>query len=113
MSERLGVFELSLNGDDPLKLRCTPHALRFIEKKHGGLRLVIQKITFVEFQTMLDLIDAGLAGGMAYDKKVLEEEVFKHGLYNLIVPLTDYINLLGNGGQPPQDEKEAPKEGEA
>lgn len=109
---RQGEFALNLN-ENVIPLRCTPAALRFAENKHGGIRNLLQKIYMVEYQTMLDIIEAGLIGAPHYDKELLAEEVFKHGTMNLIVPLTDYINLLGNGGKLPEVDKGATKTGEA
>lgn len=109
---RQGIFELQLN-ENVYSLRCTPAALRFVENKHGGIRNVLQKLYLVEFQTMVDLVTAGLLGGPEFNKSILEEEIFKHGILELSVTLIDYVNLLGSGGkQPVKDDNEASNEGE-
>ncbi len=107
-----GEFKLTL-GENNLTLRCTPAALRAIETDHGGLRNVFSKLYQVEFKTIKDIIKAGLIGGLKYDESVLEQEIFDHGLIDLLEPLTEFLNLLGNGGRPPEKKKDEPTEGEA
>lgn len=105
-----GEFELAL-GENALKLRCTPAALRAIETNHGGIRAVIQKVFNVEFSTIQSIVEAGLIGGPAYDKATLEQEIFDAGIVDLSIPIVEYITLLGAGGKPSVEEE--PAKGEA
>jgi hypothetical protein len=93
-----GEFKLTL-GEDELLLRCTPHALRTVLTKHGGIRAVMQKLYLVEFDIMFDLIASGL-GETKFDKNNLEENIFLAGIINLVEQLTEFVDLLGNGGKP-------------
>ena len=113
---RQGEFELQLSEENKLSLRCSPHVLRLIEKKYGGIVTLLNRLSMLEFTVMVDIIEAAVkteSNSAAFNRQVLEQEVWEHGLYDLIVPLVDYINLLANGGKPPKDSKEKSEEGEA
>lgn len=108
---RDGQFELKLGRDNDLVLRCTPHALRNIEKKHGGIRAVLEKLYLVEWSVIVDVVRAGLIGDpneKALNQETLEDEIFKAGIMSLIDPLTEYVMMLGNGGK----REEKPKPGQ-
>lgn len=90
--------------EDIVVLKATPHALRTILSKHGGMRNAIQKVYMMEVDIMEDIIEAGLAP-IEIQKDTLRENVFKSGIINLIDPLTEYLMLLANGGKQPEEPK--------
>lgn len=110
MKEGTQVLRLE---EDVITLKATPHALRVILTKHGGMRNAIQKVYMMEADIMEDIIEAGVAP-TPVDRKTLSENVFKSGIINLIEPLTEYLVLLANGGKKPEvdNKKDNEKEGE-
>jgi len=104
---KLGEVEI-LTEDDALVLKPTPHALRTILIKCGGAQEAFRKIYLIDYQTIFDVLEAGITA--SYDKKpnpkTLEENIFKHGIINFVEPLTRYVNLLINGGKEPEENEE-------
>ena len=99
--------------EDVITLKATPHALRVVLTKHGGMRRAIEKVFMMEADIMEDIIEAGLAP-QKINRQILSENVFKAGIINLIAPLTEYLMLLANGGKKPEEKKEGGEpEGEA
>lgn len=100
---KLGEFTFQL-AEDTIVLKATPHALRTVLVKHGGMRSAIQKVYMMEADIMEDIIEAGLAP-TPINRDVLAENVFNAGIINLIEPLTNFLMLLANGGKPPEEKK--------
>jgi len=97
--------ELSLKLDEEtITLKATPHALRVVLTKHGGMRKAIEKVFMMESDIMEDIIEAGLAPEKI-NRQILSENVFKTGIINLVGPLTEYLMLLANGGKKPEENK--------
>lgn len=107
---KLGEVEIEME-DEVLVLKPTPHALRTILTKCGGAQEAFRKIYLMDYQTIFDVLEAATAA--SYEKKVnakvLEENIFKHGIINLVAPLTKYVNLLINGGKEPVEEDDNSK----
>lgn len=102
-----GEYPLKLDQDEVV-LRASPHVLRTILTKHQGIRQVLQKIYMIEEEAIYDVIVAGLADtpGMSKDwKSTVRDNIFKHGILDLVEPIIGFVNFLGNGGR-----HEAPKE---
>jgi len=100
-----GEFTIKL-AEDNLLLRATPHALRTILTKYGGVKNVLQKIYLIEEEVMFDIIVAALSGPdpdgipkLRNWKEVIRENIFSHGIINLVDPMTEYVMLLANGGR--------------
>jgi len=101
MKEGTTSFQLD---EDFITLKATPHALRVVLTKHGGMRRAIEKVYMMEADIMEDIIEAGLAPEKI-DRTILAENVFKSGIINLIEPLSEYLMLLANGGKKPEPKK--------
>lgn len=92
--------------EDTIVLKPTPHALRTVLTECGGAREIFRKIYMLEYDVIFKVMEAGVTASYskAPDKKNLEENIYKHGIVNLVEPLTDYVNLLINGGKLPEKE---------
>lgn len=106
-----GEFRLKL-GDDELILRATPHVLRTILTKHDGLRNAFNNVYMMKANVMEDIIIAGLTneeGKIVVDggdtatttKRDISNAIFEHGYLDLVGPVTEFLNFLGNGGRHP------------
>jgi hypothetical protein len=96
-----GDVQIRLNGEEKT-LRPTLSAAIVISRMSGGILGAMQRVSQLDFDTMvvvtragLDLTDLGAKG--------LEEKVFASGLGyadGLAKPLTLYLENLANGGRP-------------
>ena len=101
-----GEFPLVL-GEDNLVLRASPHVLRTILTKHQGIRQVLQKIYMIEEEAIYDVMVAALSDPMDASrnpkqngwKAILRENIFNHGLLDLVEPVTGFVTFLANGGK--------------
>lgn len=89
-------------------LRPTISAGRRICNQFGSYMEALRKIELLDQNAFFAVIAAGL------NKKVaeIEDDVFAHGLPDLVTPVTDYITLLANGGKPIKSDGEGNKKGE-
>ena len=93
--------------EDELVLRASPHVLRTILTKHSGIRQVLQKIYMIEEEAIFDVLSAALSdpADTARNpkargwKEILRENIFKHGILNLVEPTTGFVTFLANGGK--------------
>ncbi len=98
-----GEYAIQL-AEDEIILRATPNVLRMILNKHGGIRQALQKVYMIEEEIMFDIMVAGISDGPKSPlapswKTTLRENIFKHGVINLVEPLTGFLTFLGNGGK--------------
>lgn len=107
-----GEFPIKI-ADDELVLRATPHVLRTILSKYGGIRQVLQKIYMIEEEAIYDVIVAALSGpdpnGVQRAKNwksVVRDNIFEHGILDLVDPLTTFVTFLANGGRHKVEEVE-------
>jgi hypothetical protein len=90
------------------QLRCTLRALKEINTRFGNFSDAYRKITQFDFDAFTIIVAAGL-GSTVRD---VEADVFRTGMIELVKPCTDYLNLLSNGGRPPEAKAEEPTSGE-
>jgi hypothetical protein len=100
-----GAVEITLD-DEKRWLEPSIGAIRLISKQYGGLQQAVRHVTALELDAYIYIVRHGL-GLKDSDAKGLDEKVFRSGIVNLQVPLTEYLAVLINGGRPVRDETEA------
>lgn len=90
----MSKVEITLNGKAET-LRCTLRAAKRVNSG-GGFTEVLRKLSIFDQDTYFGVVAAGL------DKKVtdVEDAVFATGLMNLSEPLSNFVTMLANGGNP-------------
>ena len=90
-------------------LKPSLHAMRTLSRKYGGLEPLIKKIGLLDFDTIVDVMMAGMQ--ITPDPKrhrELEELVFSSGLSDQSGALPSlcvrYVIILMHGGKPPAEE---------
>lgn len=104
-----GDVEIIL-GDEVVTLRCTLGAAKKVNAAFGDYITAFRRLATFDLSAYISVVAAGL------DKtpKEIEDAVFKNGMTDLNTPLSQYVDLLANGGKPPKkvDDKDAPPVGE-
>lgn len=96
-----------VNGEDkPWTLRLVPSltAATNLNRKFGGMQALIQRVGAYDLDAYAAIIQAG-AGVTDKYKGDLLEAVYRKGILNLIVPLTQFCTTLANGGRPIGEDK--------
>ena len=77
-------------------LRPTLRAAKTVNSVFGSFMVALQKLGELDQNAFFVVIAAGLG------KKVheVEDDVFAHGLPDLVSPCSDFVTLLANGGKP-------------
>lgn len=99
-----GNVWIELDGKEH-ELVPTLQACMAISKIAGGLNAAVQRCLQLDFDTICAIIIAGLSLNPNQAKKV-PEAVFKTGLIPLSGPCIDFINIIGNGGRPIEDDED-------
>lgn len=96
-----GEVSISLNGEIVV-LKPSINAWRSISRQYGGMIPASQKLQSFDIDAMVFVIQTGaqLSGDAARN---LDRRVYENGIAELLRPLIEYLNLLGNGGRPPSD----------
>lgn len=101
-----GVHEIQLVGET-IELSCTPNAAFKLSRSDGGIAGMFNKLRQMDIEAYLMVIRAG-ANLSDKDSADLVAKVFRTGMMQLLVPLTDYLTLLCSGGVKPEEvEKKA------
>jgi hypothetical protein len=96
-----GEVEIELNGKN-LVLRPTLQACKTISRQRGGFAKVRDLLVSEDFDTIVSVIAVGT--NQVRDTTELESAVFKNGIdTKLLLPLIEYVAILGNGGRPLAD----------
>lgn len=93
--------------DKEMELVPTLQACMTISRIGGGLNAAVQRCLALDFDTICQVITAGLSLNPT-QAKMVPEAVFKSGTINLHADCIDFINVVANGGRPiPEDDGEA------
>lgn len=108
-SKGAGDLEIELDGA-PYTLRPTLEACDRIAKIGGGLSAAVARCSNLDFDSICEVIGAGLGASSASQKKQIKELVYKAGIFSVAPSAIDFIHIVANGGRPPiLDEEEDDK----
>lgn len=94
-----GEVQITLNGES-LVLRPTLAAFQNLSRMHDGLAGVRDGLAKQNLDTVCNVLRHGL-GLDDKGAKHLPAKVYKNGVSaDLIIPLINFIGILGNGGKP-------------
>lgn len=102
----LSEVKMILDGES-IVLRPTLRAAKEVNAFFGAFSKVYERLATFD----LDAFIAMTAIGTGKKPKDVEDAVFRTGLPDLLLPLTQFCTLLANGGRLPAETK--PAEGEA
>ena len=83
--------------DGEVTLKPTLDACLGISRLHNSPILTANKITDMDFDTVLQVLAFGL--GVQPDKK-LQERLYKTGLLTIRTELIQFVHVVNNGGRP-------------
>lgn len=89
--------------DKEYLLRPTLDAIVKINTQFGGLRKARDAVVNEDIAAVVFIIQAG-ANLPPNSIKALTEAVFDAGINDLLLPLMQFVMILGNGGRPLSDE---------
>lgn len=98
-----GDVPFQLDGKDMVLAPSVQACLR-ISRIGGGLNAAVQRCLALDMDTICEIITAGLNLNPT-QAKMVPEAVYRTGLFNLSAPCIDFINIVGNGGQPLPEEE--------
>lgn len=104
MPTNTGDVDISLNGDKST-LRCTLRAAKEINASFGDYVTAQRRLATYDLAAYVAIVAAGLGK----TSKEVEAAVYNNGMVELTKPLSDYVNLLANGGRPLKTDDEAAK----
>ena len=96
-----GEVEFSLHGERVI-LKPTLGATRTINRTYGSFGEAFRRVSLLDFETIANVI----AVGSGMKPKTAEEEVYAHGLADLVKPVSEYLSVLSNGGRSPDDDEQ-------
>lgn len=97
-----GDVDLEFDGK-PLKLRPTLEACIRLNNLHKSLRLTQQRVEAFDFDTICEVIAAGVPANPTQMKNLVVPGVYRTGMINLIAPCIEFIGVVMNGGKPLPD----------
>ena len=96
--------------ENKVVLKPSLHAVRTLSRRYGGLQLVVDKIAKLDFDVIVDVLEAGLQvpNGNPKTRAELEASVYASGLSDqtggLPTAAVKFVMILVNGGRvPPED----------
>ncbi len=94
-----GEVQITLDDED-LVLKPTLRAMTQISRTYGGLAKARTELVAENVDAVAYIIRVG-SGMNDRDAKDLAERVWRNGITGeLLVPLINFVNILGNGGKP-------------
>lgn len=95
-------------GDVPLVLSGKEHVLSpsldaclRLSRAPGGVLGLIDRCSRLDFDTICDVISAGLNVNPTQRKRLVEPAVYETGMINLFGPAIKFLRVIANGGQLP------------
>lgn len=94
-------------------LKPSLHAIRMLSRKYGGLEPLINKLSALDFDVVVDVLSAGMQvpGHNPKAMQELEESAFRTGLSDQTGGLpracVRFVVILMHGGKPPPQEAQA------
>lgn len=106
-SARLGQGSVTLKlGNEELELKPSIHAIKQVCSRHGGVLEAINKVSRLDFNTMIDIIFLGIPRSYNTPKERarLEEKIYMAGLSDdtgsIAEAVMNYLKMLIRGGRP-------------
>ncbi len=103
------------NNEQHVVLKPSLHAVRTLSRKYGGLQQVAERALKLDFDVLVDVIEAGMQvpSGNPKARAELEQSIYAAGILDgsggLVMSASVYLNVLIHGGKPPPTtEAEAP-----
>jgi hypothetical protein len=106
-----GDIPIELDGKE-MFLVPSLQACLTISKIGGGLNAAVQRCLNLDFDTICQIVTAGLSLNQT-QAKMVPDAVYKTGLIGLSAPCIDFINVVGNGGRPVEIDGEGGEGGDA
>lgn len=99
-----GDVEIELDGK-PLVLRPSLQACIAISNINGGLNAAINRCIALDFDTICQIVTAGL-GLNPTQAKMVPDAVYRQGMLSLSGHCIEFVHVVANGGRPVDDEDE-------
>ncbi|MEO0035412.1 MAG: hypothetical protein RLZZ501_1435 [Pseudomonadota bacterium] len=98
-------------GDDSVTLVPSIEAITGISRVFGGIDPAAKRVLALDIEAHATIITlaAGLKGAAA---RAVAGQIYRQGIDKTVLPLTDYLLILRNGGRPLDAEVDASAEGE-
>ncbi len=93
-----GQIEIDLSGDS-YTLKATPKAARMISTKLGAIQEIFPRLELVDYSTIEWVILSGLSWMTDAEKKGVPDKIYYAGMMNLVIPCSNFITLIANGGR--------------
>jgi hypothetical protein len=93
-----GQVEIDLGGDT-VALLPTLNAATRISRQFGGFQGALQRIQASDLDAYVSVIQHAIGMRTEAETKGLREKVWGTGLNRLVLPLTEYVLMLANGGR--------------
>ena len=93
------------------KLKPSIHAMRMLSRKHGGLNPLVEKISKLDFDTIVEVIQAGIQAPQSPRALAEMEELVYHTGFSdstgqLPLMCIRYVTVLIHGGRLPPEERQ-------
>lgn len=98
-----GKVEIMLDGR-PVFLIPTVEACLAISRLDGGLNSAVRRCHALDFDTICDVVAAGIGANPIQRKDAIPKAVFQTGLFNIAASCIEFINVVANGGRPMDDD---------
>ena len=90
------------------------NAVELLSDKFGQINNAIGAVTGMDFNSMVEVIDAGIPKNLktkarGYNKEGIKQELFEYGAMEAMPELVEFIMLCLNGGKKPPEEGEEEK----
>lgn len=102
-----GEVTITLGGEERT-LAPTLGAATRISRAFNGFQGALQQLQASDLDAYVTVIQHGLGLRTEAETKGLREKVWAAGLNRLVLPLTEYVLMLSNGGRPleePEDDE--------
>ncbi len=93
-----GQIEIDLSGESWI-LKATPKAARMISTKLGAIQEIFPRLELVDYSTIEWVILSGLSWMPDGEKKGVPDKIYYAGMMNLVIPCSNFITLIANGGR--------------
>jgi hypothetical protein len=99
-----GEVAITVDGEEMI-LRSSLLAAKTINANFGSFGEAYQRIAKMDLAAYVAIVAAGV--GAKGTPKGLDDQIYQTGMPSLVEPLTEYLNLLANGGRSPAPAKDA------
>lgn len=99
-----GDIPIELDGQELILVPSLNACIR-ISRMAGGLNSAIQRCAQLDFETICEVVAAGLDANPVQAKKI-PDAVFKTGMIGLHAKCIEFIHVVANGGRPPEPDED-------